>query len=118
MILVADEGVDRGIVARLRADGHEVLYIAEMEPGVSDEIVLERAREKSAVLITSDKDFGELVFRLGRMAGGVVLLRLAGLSAAAKTAVVSEAVSAYGQEIQGAFTVVSPGVVRIRPRRG
>lgn len=93
------------------------MYLAEMEPGLSDEIVLERARERSAVLITSDKDFGELVFRQGRVARGVVLLRLAGLSATAKAAHVSEVVSAYGQEIQDAFTVVSPGTVRIRPRR-
>lgn len=117
MELVADEGVDRGIVARLRADGHEVLYVAEIEPGISDSIVLERAREKSAVLITSDKDFGELVFRQGRVSDGVVLLRLAGLSAAAKSTFVSEALSTYGQEIRGAFTVVSPGSVRIRPLR-
>jgi hypothetical protein len=39
MVLVADEGVDRGIVARLRADGHEVLYIAEIAPGIADEAV-------------------------------------------------------------------------------
>lgn len=77
-----------------------------------------RAREKSAVLITSDKDFGEPVFRQGRMTGGVVLLQLGGLSAAAKASSVSEAVSEYAREMQGAFAVISPGVVRIRPRRG
>lgn len=63
MNLLADESVDRQIVERLRQDGHEVLYAAEMEPGIPDDVVLERANEISAWLMTADKDFGELVFR-------------------------------------------------------
>jgi len=51
-----------------------------MEPSISDEQVLERANNISALLLTSDKDFGELVFRLRRLAAGVILLRLAGLA--------------------------------------
>jgi predicted nuclease of predicted toxin-antitoxin system len=63
MNILADESVDRQIVERLRQDGHEVLYIAEMEPSIEDDLVLERANERSALLVTADKDFGELVFR-------------------------------------------------------
>jgi hypothetical protein len=43
MNLVADEGVDGHIVAQLRQDGHDVLYIAEMEPSISDDMALSRA---------------------------------------------------------------------------
>ncbi len=43
MNFVADEGVDSHIVAQLRQDGHDVLYIAEMEPSISDDMVLSRA---------------------------------------------------------------------------
>ena len=42
MRLMADECVDREIVECLRAEGHEVFYVAEMDPGISDERVLER----------------------------------------------------------------------------
>lgn len=56
MNLLADESVDRQIVERLRQDGHEVLYVAEMEPGIPDDIVLERANEISALLVTADKE--------------------------------------------------------------
>lgn len=63
MTFLADEGVDRQIVERLRQDGYEVLYVAEMSPGIMDEIVLMQSRTAASVLITSDKDFGELVFR-------------------------------------------------------
>jgi predicted nuclease of predicted toxin-antitoxin system len=52
---------------RLRNDGHDVLYVAEMSPGIDDEEVLGAANEHDALLPTADKDFGELVFRLGRV---------------------------------------------------
>jgi len=43
MNVLADEGVDGPVVERLRHDGHVVLYIAEMEPGISDEEILRKA---------------------------------------------------------------------------
>mgnify|MGYP002628041632 FL=1 len=63
MYLLADEGVERQIVERLRSDGHSVAYIAEMSPGISDEVILAQANDERALLVTFDKDFGELVFR-------------------------------------------------------
>jgi len=42
---LADEGVDRQIVERLRLDGHEVSYVAEMAPGITDEVVLSESRK-------------------------------------------------------------------------
>jgi predicted nuclease of predicted toxin-antitoxin system len=63
MNLLADEGVDRQIVERLRQEGYSVLYIAEMDPGISDDLVLDKANQVEALLLTADKDFGELVFR-------------------------------------------------------
>jgi predicted nuclease of predicted toxin-antitoxin system len=65
--LLCDEGVESQIVAHVRAAGHEVSYVAEMEPGISDDQVLASASEAGAVLVTNDKDFGELVFRQGRV---------------------------------------------------
>jgi predicted nuclease of predicted toxin-antitoxin system len=62
---LADENLDRQIVERLRQDGYTVWYIPEMEPGISDDEVLDLANQEGALLLTSDKDFGELVFRLG-----------------------------------------------------
>jgi predicted nuclease of predicted toxin-antitoxin system len=114
MVLLADEGVDRSIVERLRQDGHTVPYIAEMEPGISDETILNRANEDRALLLTQDKDFGELVYRLSRIHAGVVLIRLEGLSPDSKAEVVSGAFRDHGGEMLGGFTVISPGRIRIR----
>ena len=90
MKLLADEGVDRPIVDQLRQAGHQVFYVAEMDPSISDERVLELANEQGALLITADKDFGELVFRLGRIHAGAVLLRLAGLAPDTKAHIVTQ----------------------------
>lgn len=62
MNLLADESVDRQIVEQLRLDNHDVLYIAEMEVGIADEQVLAIANRENVLLLTADKDFGELVF--------------------------------------------------------
>ena len=117
MILLADESVDRKVVSRLRQDGHEVLYVAELEPGITDDTVLERANERSALLLTADKDFGELVFREGRLTtNGVVLLRLAGLSSERKAELVVAAFEEHGAEFQNSFSVIGPGRIRVRQR--
>jgi predicted nuclease of predicted toxin-antitoxin system len=55
-----------------------VLYVAEMDPGISDEKVLAAANDINALLLTTDKDFGELVYRLRRISAGVLLIRLGG----------------------------------------
>jgi predicted nuclease of predicted toxin-antitoxin system len=116
MNFLADESVDQPVVERLRADGHDVLAVAEMAPSIPDESVLTMANQREAILLTADKDFGELVFRQHRISAGVVLMRLAGLSPATKGRVVSSAIRAHASELLHAFTVVSPGMVRIRPR--
>jgi predicted nuclease of predicted toxin-antitoxin system len=113
---LADESLDRQIVDRLRQDGHSVLYVAEMEPGISDGAVLDLANREGALLLTADKDFGELVFRLGRVAPGIILVRLAGLSPASKGEIVAVAISQHIEELPGAFVVIAPTAVRIRRR--
>jgi predicted nuclease of predicted toxin-antitoxin system len=70
MNLVADEGVDRQIVDRLRELGHKVFYAAESATSASDDALLERANQDDALLVTADKDFGELVFRMRRIHAG------------------------------------------------
>jgi predicted nuclease of predicted toxin-antitoxin system len=85
-----------------------------MEPGVSDEAVLDRANREVALLLTADKDFGELVFRQRRVTPGVVLIRLAGLSPTRKADIVTSAINQHTTQLPQAFTVITPGAIRIR----
>jgi predicted nuclease of predicted toxin-antitoxin system len=114
MNILADESVDGQIVYRLRRDGHLVHYVAEMEPGISDDVVLGLANREAALLLTADRDFGELVYRQGRTTFGIVLVRLAGLSPARKADIVSSTLDQHLAELLHSFTVISPGTVRVR----
>jgi predicted nuclease of predicted toxin-antitoxin system len=114
MKFVADESLDFQIVQRLRQDGWSVLYIAETKPGIADSEVLDLANENGALLLTADRDFGELIFRQHLVSGGVILVRLAGLSAEQKANIVSSVILGHLHELQGSFVVISPGHVRLR----
>jgi predicted nuclease of predicted toxin-antitoxin system len=114
MKILADESVDVDIVTRLRQDGHDVGYVAEMNPGIMDEEVLILASEESTLLLTADKDFGELIFRQGYVKRGIVLYRLFGLSRAEKAEIISLAIAEHGDELLESFSVITEKAVRIR----
>jgi len=116
MNFLVDESVDRQVVDSLRQDNHFVLYVAEMEPGISDETVLNLANQREALLVTADKDFGEMVFRQLYLTSGVVLIRLAGLLPETKGEIVSSLMRKHGKQIAHAFTVITPNAIRIRRR--
>ena len=115
MNFLADESVDRQIVDRLRERGHSVIYIAEIEPSIEDDEVFDRANALGALLVTADKDFGEIVFRDRRLiSGGVILIRLAVLSPIKKADIVSVTIDKNVSNIEGHFSVISPGKFRSR----
>lgn len=114
MKLLADENIDLEIIDVLRKEGHQVLAVVEMKPGIGDQHVFDAANQEGAILLTSDKDFGEIVFRQRKISGGVILARLAGLSALKKASLVSLAICKHSEEMPNAFSVISPGAVRIR----
>jgi predicted nuclease of predicted toxin-antitoxin system len=117
MNLLADESVQGPIVKRLRQDGHNVLYVSEMEAGIPDETVLQRGNEQDALLLTGDKDFGDLVYRQKLIWRGVVLMRLEGLSNEAKAQIVARALADHGEMMEFSFSVISLGAVRVRRRQ-
>ncbi len=57
MKFLADENIDRQIVAALRQSGHDVTYVAELDPGITDDQVLDIATREGLLLLTADKDF-------------------------------------------------------------
>lgn len=114
MRFVADECLDGRIIQRLIADGHDLVVVRTELTGRKDEDVLRITRERDAILITEDKDFGELVFRLKAVHAGVVLVRMHGLTGYEQAERVSQAVQDHGPELLNAFTVISDKRMRIR----
>lgn len=111
---MADENVDKEIVDRLRADGHDVLFIAEDAPGIDDQAVLDRSRQTDGVLLTADKDFGDLVFRQRLLHSGVLLVRLAGVRPDMKSGLVAATFARHGKELRSGFAVLSKRSLRFR----
>lgn len=114
MRLLADENFPGPVVRRLRADGHDLIWIKELTPGVCDADVLARAQSEKRVLVTFDKDFGELAFRAGLSADcGVILLRLSGSSPQVDNDRAVEALAGR-EDWSGHFSVIQDDRIRMR----
>jgi len=72
---LADECCDAGLVSTLRSSGYDVTYVTEQCAGASDDEVLLKAYNEGRILLTEDKDFGELSYRLRKPSAGIVLMR-------------------------------------------
>ena len=117
MRFLADECCDASLVAALRREGHDVVYAVESLAGTTDEELLDRAYVEGRVVITEDKDFGELVYRLGRPAAGIVLLRFDVLDRGFKVPRLQDLLLHEQHRLPGSFVVLELDKVRIRPLR-
>jgi predicted nuclease of predicted toxin-antitoxin system len=115
MRLCANENIPADGVVALRSQGHDVLWIREAIPGATDVQVIERAMVEQRLLLTFDKDFGELVFRRGKKAAaGIVLFRISQPSGTAVAETIAR-VLASRDDWEGHFSVVDDRTVRMRP---
>jgi predicted nuclease of predicted toxin-antitoxin system len=114
--LVIDESVGHPIIERLRHEGYDIQAIEDAAPGADDTIVLDIATRSGGILMTEDKDFGDLIYQRHLPLGaGVILLRLEGMPTADKCDHIAAVMHSRGAEMTGAFTVISTKLVRIRP---
>ncbi len=118
MRFLADESCDFAIVRALRAAGHDVVAVTERLPGGEDQAVMDLAVREERILLTEDKDFGQLIYASREGGSGVILLRypVEARTHMAKAAV--QLVNQRGDTLPGRFVVLQPGRVRIgrRPR--
>lgn len=113
MRLLADENIPLTMVVALRSKGHDVAWVAESNPSIHDTDVLHRAAEEQRVLLTFDKDFGELAVRKQLPAeSGVVLLRISNKPALATSLLLK--VLDLHSSFAGRFVVVEEQRVRDR----
>ena len=111
----ADECCDASLVAYLREDGHDVLFAVESMREATDAELLHRSFEEKRILLTEDKDFGELVYRLRKPAHGVLLLRFSATARALKMRRLQSLLETHEDRLAGAFVTLEPGTTRIRP---
>jgi predicted nuclease of predicted toxin-antitoxin system len=116
MRFLVDESTGAGVIEFLRGLGHDVLAVSETMPQADDQGILSRAESEARIVVTNDKDFGELVFRSGQAHHGVLLLRLRDESAGNRVRVVKALLEQYGDRVSGRFVVATEWNVRMRPR--
>jgi predicted nuclease of predicted toxin-antitoxin system len=112
---LADECVDAPLVAQMRLAGHDVTYTAETSPGISDGETIRIANDEARLLLTEDKDFGELIFRRGGDVPGFVLLRIDPERRTLKWTRLQAAIARFGERLAGHYTVVDVARMRSRP---
>ena len=114
MRFLVDECCDSELIARLRADGQDVLAVEEYRRSEDDEEVLRIAFDEERILVTDDRDFGELVFRFQLPAHGIIYLRFPVAKRDQKLRRLRALLSDAAERLPGSFVVLEPDRMRFR----
>lgn len=114
MKLLLDTCVSPRTCSALAAAGHDAIWTGDWAHDPGDEVILEFAQRESRILITLDKDFGELAVVFGKPHCGIV--RLADIHPARQASIRQDVLSRYGEELAaGAIATVTSDRTRLRP---
>ena len=113
MRFIVDECVGPSVAEFLKEMGHDVISIFDEHRGMGDIDILKMAVKKDYIVLTDDKDFGELVFKLKMSHKGIILLRLNDNRYKNKISVIKKLLLGYSGRLSGNFIVVTEDSVRI-----
>lgn len=114
MKFLVDETMGRKVTQYLQSKGHDVVYVGEEFAGEDDKFILAKAVQENRIVITLDKDFGDLVFFHSLPYKGVVLLRLRDERVENRIKVIERLLAKYSQRLPGDFAVATDGDERMR----
>ena len=109
-----DVGVGKVVEDLVKSQSYDVLAVRNIDPKMTDADILEKAEKERCVVVTMDKDSGELVFASGRKHGGVLLLRLDDARSEEKLAVIKEIFDKHLNDLVDHFCVYQNQILRIR----
>lgn len=116
MKLLADENIPGNTVNRLRKAGIDVVWILETSPGISDDKILKKAHDEHRIVLSYDRDFGELIFRKKlHIPAGVIYLRFIPESPEEATKHITKIITQKHITFEDNFTVVHRDHIRQRP---
>lgn len=111
---LVDVGVGKGIEEFLRKKGHDAKAVRDLDPRMEDSEIIRTAVSEGRIIVTMDKDFGELVYHFSVGHRGVVLLRLEGATGKEKLRIFQYLLENYAGEMENAFCVFQNDKFRIR----
>ncbi len=113
MRFLVDECIGPSVARWLRENGHDVTSVFDEFKGADDEWIIKKAYSERRIIITNDKDFGEMIFRRKMPHKGVILLRGGCVGPSQKIAMLKSALSLPEDRIYGSFVVVTETAIRI-----
>ena len=111
---LVDESSGRKLSKALTDGGHDAVFVGNIMLGSKDEQVLEKAVQENRILITNDKDFGELIFRQGKPSTGLILLRLRSDSPKSRILYTNILIRRFGDDLTGSFVILTEKKIRMR----
>ena len=112
--LLVDTSLGLSLEDCVRNSGHDATFVRDIDPRLPDSAILELAVREHRMVVTMDKDFGELIYRAGRGHRGVLLLRMEDQSAAVSASIVARILEDYSEMLENNFAVYQGGRLRIR----
>ena len=112
MRFLVDECTGSLVAKWLKENGHEVFSVYDEARGATDDDILMKAFAENWILLTNDKNFGELVFREHRPHHGVIFLRLEDERSASKIAALEKLIQRFENRLRDTFVVVTDTQVR------
>ena len=112
---LADVNVERHIVDSLRKENFDVKWIPDFDASMSDEDLLRLANKEKRILITNDKDFGEVVFYQRRISYGIILIRIKGHVVQPKIKLLKKILRDHRTKIPNHFVTITDKKIRITP---
>jgi predicted nuclease of predicted toxin-antitoxin system len=110
---LADENIPRLVILQLRELGFNVISITETSPSIKDTEVISMATHLDTIILTADKDFGELAFKHSLPVPGIILLRLGGLTPDEMAHITCTALIKH-LNWRGSISVITKDAIKIR----
>jgi len=117
MRFIVDECTGPRVAEWLRKKGYEVFSVYEEARGITDEKIIAKANKENYVLLTNDKDFGELVVKQNKPHKGVILLRLKNEKVENKIEILRNLLEKHSEKITNNFIVVTEKAIRIMEKQ-
>ncbi|MDB9466483.1 DUF5615 family PIN-like protein [Dolichospermum circinale] len=112
MRFLVDENTGVTVARWLREQDYEVFSVYEQARGIDDDTIIQKAFDENWILITSDKDFGEKVYRDKYPHRGVILLRLENERSANKIYILQQVLEKHKEKLVDSFVVVTENQIR------
>lgn len=112
---LANVNIEKPIIDFLIEMGFDVKWVTDIDKQMSDTCVFEIANREQRIVLTNDKDFGEIAFLQKKISYGILLLRIKGQSSSEKITVLKNILEKYYDKISNHFTVVTKEKIRIIP---